>query len=353
MNAIQKELISELTNGPRAVSETSANIYIRNLNTIANKWNGRDYESNNFLLEYPRIEKIISFEYCQATTKNFLNAILAALSPLGTWKYLEGFEIVGRKYGVYQNQVRKVLIAESKKQELSKKEEENWCDESVLVKIRQKKLNWIRHHGVSTISGQIDPILKKDYMDRIQQALVASLYTMIYTNRNAYGNMKVIDMDAYQKLDQEAKEGNNYYVYINLRRAIFSIGDHKNSHKIVDGERIHQGVIITQIPVKLNRIIKIWLQPNHNDTGFFLLNTKGRMLGTAGVTKLINKTFSSTGKLIGSTLCRKIKISKKFENEIPILEKEQIAKDCGHSVSTQSYNYTKKNISFKITEKKT
>ena len=93
MNTIQSELTSILTTGPRAISERSANIYIKNLNTIANKATGEDYKSNAFLQDYAKIEKIISFEYSQATTKNFLNAILAALSPEGKWKYIEGFEI--------------------------------------------------------------------------------------------------------------------------------------------------------------------------------------------------------------------------------------------------------------------
>ena len=353
MNTIQQELTDKLMTGPRAISERSANIYIKNLNTIANNATGEDYKSNAFLQDYAKIEKIISFEYSQATTKNFLNAILVALSPEGKWKYLEGYEVVGKKYTRYQNQVRKILLATAKKQELSKKDEDNWCDESVLIKIRQSKINWLRHHKINITSGPLDPILKKDYMDRIQQALIASLYTMIYTNRNAYGNMKVINMWDYQKLTQEEQEANNYYVHIKKSKAIFSIGDHKNSHKIIDGKRIHQGLIITEIPIPLNRIIKVWLQPNHNDTGFFLINTKGRMLGTGGVTKLINKTFSSTGKLIGSTLCRKIKISKAFENEMPFLEKEQIAKDCGHTVAAQSVTYSKKNITFKISDKKT
>ena len=350
MNTTQIELTTRLTTGPRAVSDISAKRYVDNLNKIAKLATGKDFESIEFLTDYEKISKIISLDYATSTTKNFLNAIINALSPDGKWKYLEGYEVVGKRYTRYQNELRQILLKISKKQELSKKDEENWCDEKVLIKIRQTKLNWLRHNKINTISGPLDPILKKEYMDRIQQALIASLYTMIYTNRNAYGDMHVIEMWEYQKLTLEQQQDNNYYVHINKAKAIFSIGKHKNSYKIVEGKRIHQGLCITPIPSKLNRIIKIWL--NYNKTGFFLINTKGRLLGTAGVTNLINKTFESTGKKIGSTLCRKIKISKKFENEMSISEKEEIATQCGHSITTQGLSYSKKNIELNITEKK-
>ena len=128
--------------------------------------------------------------------------------------------------------------------------------------------------------------------------------------------------------DNEKKE-KNYLVVQNKSRKFFSIGNYKTSTSY--------GVVVIDVKSSLNSVLNTWLK--FNDTGMFLLNKNKSAMTHNGLTKFIQRTFEPTGKVISSSLIRHIHISTYLNPKLK--EREELAKDMGHSLSQQEL-YAKK-----------
>ena len=78
--------------------DTTINIYKRHLNKLANEITGKDFSSTEFIKQ--KVKDITKFLDSQTISKkkNYLAAILAAISPKGKKEPKKGFESVYDKY---------------------------------------------------------------------------------------------------------------------------------------------------------------------------------------------------------------------------------------------------------------
>ena len=217
----------------------------------------------------------------------------------------------------------------------SSKDKLNWVTKKELLDIYNEKLKVLISLGINKSKKKILTTKEKRIL---QDYLIMSLYLLIPPRRNLYANTKFITSKLFKDLDSEIKENNNYLVYTNRNKQIFSLGDWKNS-------KVH-GRVIINIPSKLCKIISLWYKYNKDRVNnYLLINLKGNKLTTNNLTKNLVRIFSGTGKSISSTMIRKIMISendavKKYnesKNEV-----KKLANDMGHSVKTQQSTYYKK-----------
>ena len=308
----------------RNIKEKSLNAYLTSLKrTYREVIKKDDYDSNLFnsggFLKKKYFDDVMDFlnTLKLPTRKNYLAAILVALTANQT---SSDNDIVNE----YRNNLDSVAEEYNDKinnKEKSEKLSTNWVSMEELLKIVKRYKRTIKEKNLET---------KKEFsnadMTLYQMYLVGSLYTILPPVRNDYSDMKVISFKDYNKLKDK---NNNYLVIVGKTKKFFSLGAYKTSDVY--------GVKIIQIPTLLNKIINKWLE--HNTTGYFIINKQKKAISDNSLTKLLYKTFSATGKKIGSTIIRHIYLSERYGdiNE----QKEHDADVMGHSISMQKA-YVKK-----------
>jgi len=250
------------------------------------------------------------------TRKNYISAIIVALSvhPVENKtiliKYRNHLDGIATEYN-------KTIQSQEKSEKLSK----NWTTMEELKKVVSRLKREVKERGLD----------KKDdwnnkNMELYQKYLVGSLYTDMPPVRNDYASMDVIKFKDYDKLKNKNK---NYLVLVGSKKRFVSLGAYKTSDVY--------GVKTIQINPIINKIITKWLQ--HNKTGYFLINKQKKALSENSLTKLLNKTFESTGKSISSTIIRHIYLTELYGKVSK--EKENDADAMMHSLETQR-DYIKK-----------
>ena len=344
-------LLQQIKEG-RETKDKTLNNYKSGLNTIAGVMTGDKYANPEFLRDVDGVMSMLNNKYKNNSIKNKLTNIIVGLSPTGRDKWVDGYKEVGEAYQTIFQELAEELKGEAAKQDMSKADKDKWCEMAELIKIRQSYAHKIRKLGYTSRTG---PLRKPKHLDLIQKYLVASLYTMQNCNRNTYGDMEMVDEESYEWLEDDYKQSHNFLVVKNNQMKRFMLGDTKTSFTRVKGVKTHTGIKEHIIGADLNKVINLWLNYNPIDkdetiyyqkfgkypVSPFLLNTRGKMLGSGGLTKYIQKVFEATGKKISSSTIRKIKTTEKMGGDTPLLEKQKMAFEHGHSISTQALHYTK------------
>ena len=251
------------------------------------------------------------------TRKNYISAIIVALSvhPVENKtiliKYRNHLDGIATEYN-------KTIQSQEKSEKLSK----NWTTMEELKKVVSKLKRDIRERKIEK-----KETWNNKEMELYQKYLVGSLYTDMPPVRNDYASMDVIKFKDYDKLKNKNK---NYLVLVGSKKRFVSLGAYKTSDVY--------GVKTIQINPIINKIITKWLQ--HNKTGYFLINKQKKALSENSLTKLLNKTFESTGKSISSTLIRHVYLTERYSKVNK--EQENDADAMMHSVSTARNVYIKK-----------
>lgn len=304
----------------RDIKVKSINAYITSLKKIHNYIDdgteGNDFDSLKFL-DSKKFKEVLEFldTLKLPTRKNYIASILVALSSQKSpndkliEKYRNHLDILAVEYN---NKI--------KSHEKSEKLEKNWTSMKELQDIVKRYKREIKERNLD----KKETFKKKD-LDLYQKYLVGSLYTILPPLRNDYANMKVITFKEYENIEDKK---NNYLVIVSKSKKFFSFGAYKTSEVY--------GIKTLDIPRNLNNIINKWLE--RNKTGFFLINTKNEPLSENSLTKLLYKTFESTGKNISSTIIRHVYLSDKYKNVND--EKAKDAEMMLHSVGEQD-NYIK------------
>jgi len=298
----------------RNIKSRSLDNYMWSLNTIYTALNTKQkFDSLNWL---GKKEEVVLFleRYKPNTRKNFISAIVVALSTEpNRHKDLMDY------YKVLLDSYLKQLNTTNKKQELTETQKENWttmANLKAVAKSYKKKVNDIMEEN--------EPLTKK-HIATYQEYILSLLYTEMPPLRNDYANMIMIRQDELKGMSKSS----NYLV-----------NDCGKYHLVLNQYKTDKfyGEQIIKIPKKLFPVLNNWEKINY--THYFLINNKGNQLNANGLSKLLNKTFSLTGKKIGSGMIRHIYLSEKYvPNE---KEKEGDAKAMLHSVAVQQGVYVKK-----------
>lgn len=279
------------------------------------------------------------------TRKTALSQITTFLSPMGQDRWLAGFEEAGLLYRKLLENYRDKIDIALIEQPISTRDNDNWISTKDLKAVATKLRLKVKEKGYTTLSGdKFTPIPSKKldkHRQLIKDYMIATLYTEGYTQRNVYGRMIVINSIDYNELpDIELRK--NYLVILNKDRKFFKIGDNKSSYKYCKSKsiKVWAGVTSLEINTNVNRAINVYLN-YHRDNNYFLINSKGNPLGSDGLSKLIRRIFSVTGKSIGSTLIRKIYYTDQFGNDKTIIEKNLASKQMGNTPAVAELYYNK------------
>jgi hypothetical protein len=312
--------LEEAINESRNIKEKSLRAYMISLRKIYEKLEtALEFDSIDKWLIGKNIEKIINLlsEMKITTRKNYLAAIIVALTT-DKDKYADAL----LEYREYLNIVVDEYNTQLKSQTKSKKQEDNWVSMDELKEIVSGYKKEIRKLDLANK----DAWSNREY-NIYQLYLVGLLYTELPPVRLDYSNMVVITEKDYKKLKEKSK---NYLVIVSRNKKYFSLGSYKTDKKY--------GVHIIEVPPIINSVINKFLQ--HNESGYFLVNTQRNVLTDNGLTKLLNRVFADTGKKISSTMIRHIYLSDKYDARNGEMEKDAAA--MMHGVSTQQGIYVKK-----------
>ena len=301
----------------RAIKDKSVKTYITSLKKIhENLETSIDFDDLDWLKPINKVVSILN-ELKITTRKNYCNAIIVALMTQED-KYKDTLTAYKEYLGKILSDYNEMVATQTK----SKKETDNWISMADLKKIVNKHKRSVKELGLDQKDGWT-----KSEKQLYQMYMVGVLYTNYPPLRNDYSNMDIISENDFKKLK---KKENNFLVIISRNKKYFSLSSYKTEKQY--------GNKIIDIDSKLNSIINKWLA--HNNTGFFLINSKNTSLSDNSLTKLLNKIFASSKKKISSTLIRHVYLTEKYEAAQS--EMEDDASIMGHSVSTQQSIYVKR-----------
>lgn len=296
--------ISALINEGRTIKQSSLKSYL----TILKKLNDDKPILNlDFLKDTDIILNKIETK-ALTTKKNYLSAVLVTLNAFNKAEFNDAVKI----YGDESDKLNDEYMAFIESHEKDDKQKKNWTTMAELKKAMNRIKRDIDERG----------ILKKEELNNkelqlLQYYLIAGLFVLQPPVRLNF-NMLIVD----KREDIEA--GKNYLLVESRNKKKFIIADYKTA-KTYDTKE----VVVTP---EINKIINYWLK--YNKTGFFLLNTRGQMLSSNGLSKMISQVFASTNKHITLNLIRHIYISENVD--IAIINKaKQLASDMHHQISTQ------------------
>lgn len=301
----------------RNIKEKSLNAYIISLRKLHDRLSDKEFKGDlSFLKQTDKVLEVLA-DMKLTTRKNYIAAIIVALST-DKDKYEEEL----KTYRDLLDGVAKEYKDGQEEQRKSEKESKNWVSLSRLRKIMRGYKNEIME---KELLKKEPGTLTKKQMDLLQRWVVSSLYILDDNPplRNDY-TMKVISLVEYNKLSDKEKNDNNYLVVKSRNNKFFSLGEYKTDKQY--------GLKKIDIGSKLNSVLNIWLK--YNTSGFLLLNSQGKPMTPNGLTKYLNKVFEKTGKNISSTMIRHIFISEKIGGPT-LKEKQELAEKMGHSVNQQ------------------
>ncbi len=323
-----EDLIKTVKEG-RGVRDTTLKIYKRYLNNLANEITGNDYKSNKFLKTKKKDIKSFINKESSSKKKNYLSSILVAISPKERKAPLKGFDKVYDEYSDLLKDEHSKYTEQISTHDKNIKESENWIDWNDILKIQRKLGREIKKKGYKQSTTELK---RNSDLSLIQKYLVLSLYTLHPPRRLEYAETKIISKKDFDDLSEKDKDDNIYLVNASRNKKFFSFG--KNVVKSETKDNI-------KIPVEkaLNSVLNLWL--NFNKTENLLLSSSGGKLTKNGLSKLLNRIFSHTGKKISASMLRKIKISNEFDPEEQ-KKKQELAEKMNHSVGVQQSVYLKK-----------
>lgn len=323
-----EDLMKTVKDG-RGVRDTTLKIYKRYLNNLANEITGDDYKSNKFLKSKKKEIKSFINNETSSKKKNYLSSILVAISPKERKEPLKGFEKAYDEYSDMLKDEHSKYTEQINTHDKNIRESDNWIDWTDILKIQRKLGREIKKKGYKQSSNELK---RNSDLSLIQKYLVLSLYTLHPPRRLEYADTKIISKKDYDDLSEKDKDDNIYLVNASRNKKFFSFG--KNVVKSETKDNI-------KIPVEksLNSVLNLWL--NFNKTDNLLLSSSGGKLTKNGLSKLLNRIFSHTGKKISASMLRKIKISNEFDPEEQ-KKKQELAEKMNHSVGVQQSVYLKK-----------
>lgn len=279
-----------------SITDSSINAYVSNIEKVQNGLNITDHNSVDFLNDFERVMGFIEDLDKQTTRRNIIASIVVVMKSLGM-----DSEIIEQYSKVLKSNNSEILV-DLKKQKKSESQKEKWIEYEDIVHIANELLAKVNNFRKNNV-------LSKQQWDELEDLVILRSY-LVAPSRNVYATMDVIDSDDYEQLD---KDKNNYLVVEDGVPLSFILNSYKNSK--------HLGRKIIKIPEDTAKIIKLWLK--HNKSGHFLLNSRGVVMTTNGLTKRLQKIFEQyIGKKISSSMIRHIMASYDLRDEPTILEKE-------------------------------
>jgi len=288
------------------LSENSYKTYLYNLKGIkaCMNLNPNKLDSVSFLTNYDKVIKCIADNTKSlASIKAKITAVVVALTSVSkpNKKLIE-------KYRTYMDDIAKKHNEFISKNEKSDSQEKNWIDYENLIEVCNKL----------KVEYQKLRKKKKLYQNeyRLLQGYVMLRMQLAYPIRNDFANMKILDEDDYEKLDDKIKDRNNYLVR-DGQDLVIHINNYKTSKRL--GQKQYK--IKPTLTKLINDFLKI------NTSGYLLVKPSKRNVGLTEVdiTKQFNWIFKQyyPDKKISTSMIRHILISHDKKNDPTIKEQQE------------------------------
>ena len=326
-----KKLLTETVNVNTGRGRKPATVrnYLYMLNNLSNQLTDKDIGSDNlsFLLNTAEVLQFIIVTHNPRTVRNYITSIMALLLVLDDPEYKNALQ----EYQVGINTVSLQIAEETKVQEKTVKQLENWTTFKKLQSVTSGYLKWLKAHKV--FDKEYSNLLPRE-KHTLRFWLISALYTSGIDNppvRADFAPMKIILDKKYDNLS-EADKLYNYLVISKKNKKYFSFGDYKNVH--------YHGV--KQIPIgkKLNSVLNKYLGVFASPPEFLLYTQIGTPMNAGGLSAIMPKVFEPTGKYVNINLLRHIFISENISGDY-ISTKKPIAELMMHNISMQD-NYRMK-----------
>ena len=291
----------------REISETSKNIYTRNILRLND---GNEIKNYNFLKKTDNIMNKIN-HLKPNSQRTYL------ISIVSTIKGLKGFE---KEFKIYYNKMMELNKELKVNNEKSESQTENWISQDEVKEIFNK------------YSEKVEPLLKlkkvnEKQWDDILDFVVLSLYILNQPRRNKdYQLMKVIKSS--KNLSEDYKDF-NYYIPSESKFLFYN-------YKTQGTYNLQEVNVNDHLQKILLQFLK--LHPLRKDKNFFLLvDYDGEELKQINcITRILNKIFK---KKIGVSALRGIYLTDKFKK--PLEELKETASAMGTSSNVISNQYVK------------
>lgn len=302
------------------ISTTTIKAYIGNIKKLNSLITGsKEVKNLDFLKDDDKVLEVLD-NRLTTTKKNYLVSTLVVLMSNPT-KYKNEIIKYQDRIKKLQSEVNDTYDENSK----SSKQNKNWVDYPEILKLLKKVKNDVK----PLLTKPIDELTKKE-KDSIQQYLVLYLYSgkAFPITRNDFADMKIVSEN--DNLDQNK----NYFVIKKKGTPYFKLNEFKTAK--------YKGEI--EIPIKdmeLRRLINKWVKIN--GTGYLLVNLTNNSPMTAnGISKYLTKIFNKhLGKNISTSLIRSIYTTHKYNGNMSIKEKKDLATKMMNSKSTAETVYNK------------
>ncbi len=322
-----EELMQTLTEN-RNLKPISLKNYKTTLNKLSREVQGEGFNGIEFLKQ--REKNIINFlnKLSVSSKKQYLSAILVALSPTKKNTPVKGYEDLYKKYLNMLKRENQNYKNNIKNNTMSAHDEKNWTSMSELKNIVKQLLKQIKFNKIK-FNDNGDNINNKTFQ-LIQKYLIGELYTSIPPARLDYADMKKINKNDFQKLSSEEKQNNKYLINQSARKKMIYYGE--NSRKI----KMPNPVMIP-VPTRLNSLLNYWFKINN--TNNLLVNYRREKLNKNQLSKIITEIFKNTNKNISANIIRKIYLSEKNGDALEDMKAQ--AKAMNHSVTMANETYVK------------
>ena len=296
--------ISALISQGRTIKQSSLKSYL----IILKKLNDDEPILNlEFLKDTDNILQKIETK-AMTTKKNYLSAVLVTLNSFNKAEFNDAVKI----YGDESDRLNDEYMAFIQTHEKDEKQKKNWTTIANLKKAMNRTKRNIDERGILKKEE-----LNKTEMQLLQEYVIAGLFILQPPVRLNF-NMLVVNKR------EDIEKGKNYLLVESRNKKKFIIADYKTA-KTYDTKEM-------EVNPEINKILNYWLK--YNKTGFFLLNTRGGMLSSNGLSKMITQVFASTNKHITLNLIRHIYISENIDIET-VNKSTQLASDMHHALLTQ------------------
>jgi integrase len=301
MSNFKQELINSLKNNRKRLSDSSINLYIRNLEKLND---AKEFSNLNFLKKTDNIIAKLE-KYKPNTVRTYLISIVSVLSLYKNNKSLS------KIYKFYYDKMDKKAsdIDSNNKNEKTETQDKNW-------------ISWIEvQNKITELKKSIEESF--DYK-KLLDHLILSLYVFNSPRRN----MDYINMYIVKNYNNKLPNDKNY---LDLTKKQFIFLKHKTSkiynETIVDiNPQLYE--IITEY-IKHHPLMKT--VKTHKEPIPFLVNQKGIPYKQSNfITKSLNDIF---GKRIGSSMLRHIYLSDKFGSTLDDMKKT--SQEMGHNLNQQ------------------
>jgi len=328
----------------RGVKASTWKTYSVLIRELAMKATEKDYENNDFLKDFEKINEIL-MKMTESKKRLVMSVILVMLNPEGNMRtkqkstyydkdeFPEATTSLYKQYLYLKRKNSELFDKELFQQKKSENQEKNWVDWGEILKLQDEFRKKCRR---DKINKKTTLTIKEKYW--LQQYLVISLYTLILPRRLDYAEMISISKENYEKMTQIEKENGNFIVTQSKIRKFFSFGA-----KVQKNKNNGTPIYILKVPKALNQVLCLWYK-HHTQEGRLLYNKRLQDMTIDGLSKLIIKIMKNgfDGKHITASMLRTICKTDYHKGDRSLLEKLAMAKQMGHTVSCGENFYIKK-----------